>query len=129
MGCNGWIARTSEKRESISFFFILTGALGAVSAQERLLSDVEWMALRAEVLFEHDAEGRLTGLRAADDRLAPRFYLGRSRHGNVWRFRGDLEPEGVLFIPASESPTGVPLVAVVHEVSGSTTLYRVERVE
>jgi hypothetical protein len=42
---------------------------------------------------------------------------------------GDLEPEGVLFISASDAPTGVPLVAVVHEVSDSTTLYRVEQVE
>ncbi len=41
---------------------------------------------------------------------------------------GDLEPEGVLFIPASDAPTGVPLVAVVHEVSDSITLYRVEQV-
>lgn len=41
---------------------------------------------------------------------------------------GDLEPEGVLFIPASDAPEGIPLIAVVHEVSDSTTLYRVERI-
>ncbi len=41
---------------------------------------------------------------------------------------GDLEPEGVLFIPASDAPTGVPLIAVVHEVSDSITLYRVEKI-
>ena len=42
---------------------------------------------------------------------------------------GDLEPEGVLFIPASNAPTGVPLIVLVHEVSDSTTLYRIEQVQ
>ncbi len=41
---------------------------------------------------------------------------------------GDLEPEGVLFIPASDAPRGVPLIAVVHEVSDSVTLYRIETI-
>ena len=41
---------------------------------------------------------------------------------------GDLEPEGVLCIPASEAPTGEPLIAVVHEVSDSITLYRIDQV-
>ncbi len=41
---------------------------------------------------------------------------------------GDLEPEGVLFIPASDAPTGEPLIALVHEVSDSITLYRIEQV-
>lgn len=38
---------------------------------------------------------------------------------------GDLGPEGLSFIPAAESPTGAPLVAVANEVSGSTTLFAV----
>lgn len=38
---------------------------------------------------------------------------------------GDLGPEGLSFIPAAESPTGAPLVAVANEVSGSTTLFEV----
>jgi hypothetical protein len=36
---------------------------------------------------------------------------------------GDLGPEGIDFIPATSSPTGRPLLAVAHEVSGTTTLY------
>ena len=40
---------------------------------------------------------------------------------------GDLEPEGVLFISASDAPAGFPLVVVTHEVSDSVTLYRIER--
>lgn len=38
---------------------------------------------------------------------------------------GDLGPEGVSFIPATQSPTGTPLLAVANEVSGSTTLFEV----
>jgi 2',3'-cyclic-nucleotide 2'-phosphodiesterase/3'-nucleotidase/5'-nucleotidase len=38
---------------------------------------------------------------------------------------GDLGPEGVLFIPAHESPTWRPLVVVANEVSGTTTVFEV----
>jgi hypothetical protein len=43
------------------------------------------------------------------------------------REAGDLGAEGLAFISASDSPIrGVPLLAVANEVSGSTTLYRVD---
>ena len=39
----------------------------------------------------------------------------------------DVEPEGVFFISAEESPIfGVPMIAVSHEKSDSTTLYRID---
>jgi hypothetical protein len=38
---------------------------------------------------------------------------------------GDLGPEGVTFIPAVQSPTGGPLLAVANEISGTVTLYAV----
>ncbi|MTV27475.1 hypothetical protein FTX61_18955 [Nitriliruptoraceae bacterium ZYF776] len=39
---------------------------------------------------------------------------------------GDLGSEGLIFIPAEDSPIGVPLLAVANEVSGTTTLWRVD---
>jgi len=39
---------------------------------------------------------------------------------------GDLGPEGLVFIPASKSPSGKPLLAVGNEVSGTTTIFRVD---
>ncbi len=40
---------------------------------------------------------------------------------------GDLGPESVVFIPAKDSPTRRPLLAVGNEVSGTTTLLGVDR--
>lgn len=39
---------------------------------------------------------------------------------------GDLGPEGILFVPASDSPTGSPLLLVGNEVSGTTTIWQVD---
>ncbi len=39
---------------------------------------------------------------------------------------GDLGPEGLTFIPASQSPTGKNMLAVANEVSGTTTLYQID---
>jgi hypothetical protein len=38
---------------------------------------------------------------------------------------GDLGPEGIVFIPADDSPTGEALLLVAHEISGTTAIYRV----
>lgn len=39
---------------------------------------------------------------------------------------GDLGPEEILYIPWYESPNLAPLLVVTNEVSGSTTIFRID---
>lgn len=40
------------------------------------------------------------------------------------RVAGDISPEGLVFVPASEAPGGAPLLLVAHEISGTTAVFR-----
>ena len=42
---------------------------------------------------------------------------------------GDLAPEGIVFIPADESPTGVALLVGSYEVSGSVAIFEVRETQ
>lgn len=57
-----------------------------------LPTDLDWMALQAATLYRHDAQGRIVTFNEADgsEPPAPLFFLGRTAHGNLWRFRSDL---------------------------------------
>lgn len=51
------------------------------------------------------------------------FITSRDFSGDV---KGDVAPEGLRFIPASESPTGNALLAATHEMSGTVAMYEFE---
>lgn len=63
------------------------------------------------------------------DPFAPRFvkYVNnRNFSGDpVTGTAGDLGPEGIVFIPASDSPTHKPLLVTASEISGTTTVYEI----
>jgi RimJ/RimL family protein N-acetyltransferase len=59
------------------------------------LSHQHLMQLAADVLFTHNARGRIVCVNEPDGAVAPRFYLGRTKDGNIWRMRHDL-PEAVV---------------------------------
>lgn len=52
---------------------------------------------------------------------------GFTDYVNDWQL-GDRSPEGLLFIPASESPTRIPLLVVANEVSRNVAIYSLETV-
>jgi GNAT superfamily N-acetyltransferase len=55
------------------------------------------MSIHVRALFTCDSESRLLLVNEPDSAVAPapRFFLGRTRVGNIWRFRADL-PENLI---------------------------------
>ena len=50
-------------------------------------------------------------------------YAGNRDFTAASETAGDLAPEGIVFVPAAESPTGNPMLIVANELSGTTTLW------
>jgi hypothetical protein len=74
---------------------------------------------------------RISGIMVYDvtDPKSPRFesyFNGRNFSGDMAGGTADLGPEGIVFVPADQSPIGAPLLIVAYEISGSIRLYRVE---
>ncbi len=56
------------------------------------------------------------------DYVTSRFFSSSVELG----LAGDLGPEGLKFVPQEQSPTGMPLLIVGHEVSGTTTVFQID---
>jgi hypothetical protein len=54
------------------------------------LSDLQRMTIHIDTLYRCDHDGRLRYVNEPGDPTAPRFYMGRTLAGNLWRFRHDL---------------------------------------
>lgn len=74
-----------------------------------MINDQELMAAHVRALFTHDARSRLLFVNEpGGGPPAPRLFFGRTRQGNLWRFRADL-PEtlvGELEALCRDEPVG-----------------------
>jgi hypothetical protein len=56
-----------------------------------VVTDQELMTIHIRALFTHDTNSRLLFVNEPGGGAhAPRLYFGRTRAGNLWRFRSDL---------------------------------------
>lgn len=74
-----------------------------------MTTDLELINLHVRALFTHDERARLLFVNEPDSAVIPasRMFLGRTRAGNVWRFRADL-PEALceeLAMLCADEPT------------------------
>lgn len=77
-----------------------------------MLTDQELMDLHVQALFMHDAHSRLLRINEpGGGGPAPRLFLGRTRAGNLWRFRADLPERLIEELEAlcADEPVGTEL--------------------
>lgn len=74
-------------------------------------TDLELMGMHVEALFTHDARGRMVRVNEPGGKEAPRFFLGRTAQGQVWRVRSDVDDalaRELAAACAAEPPAGHP---------------------
>jgi RimJ/RimL family protein N-acetyltransferase len=86
-------------------------------------TDLALMELHVEALYRHTPEGRLLETREPEPVRAPRFFLGRTRRGNLWRFRHDLPESLVRGLDALAAAEPVLPPPGAREAGGSLRSY------
>jgi hypothetical protein len=79
---------------------------------------LELMRFHVDALYTHDANGRMLSSNEPNGARAPRFFLGTTPDGCLWRFRDDLEPEAIHALESlaeREVATTAPLDARPYE--------------
>jgi RimJ/RimL family protein N-acetyltransferase len=74
-----------------------------------VITSQDLMRLHVEAEFTCDVSGRLLTVNDSGAAPAPRFFLGRTAHGNAWWFRGDVSVELARDLDAlcRAQPTGL----------------------
>lgn len=82
------------------------------------MTDLELLHRQVETLFLLGDTGRLRCVNEPDEPEAPRFFLGRTKGGNLWRFRDDLSAEVVQALEAVAK-----LEPVTHDLETEVTYF------
>lgn len=92
------------------------------SDREHMLDRREIMRLHIATLFTLDSSGRMLRVNEPGGGPAPRFFLGRTAQGSIWRFRADVDDVIVRGVEAlcstesaSESSTATPVDPSIYE--------------
>ena len=72
------------------------------------LSESRLLELHVEALFTHDAAGRIVAINEPGGGPAPRFYLGRTRLGTLWRVQHDVPAATARRLEALATAEPVP---------------------
>ncbi len=78
-----------------------------------MLTDLELIKQQAQTLFLQDEAKRLLYVNEPDKPEAPRFFLGRTKQGNIYRFRHDLP--GPLIKHLEALAASEPISRALHE--------------
>jgi RimJ/RimL family protein N-acetyltransferase len=79
-------------------------------------SALELMQFHVQALYIHNEQGRIIAINQWDGGSVPRFFLGRTTAGNVWRFRADLPEHLVNELTAlCLEETGAGLLSPKHK--------------
>lgn len=88
-------------------------------------NELELMNIQAEVLFAHDSLGRITKVNEFEGHPAPRLFWGKTKKGNVLRFRGDVPSDianKIIEIINNSDDTNIVLAKIINELEQQTKI-------